>query len=118
LESYVPVLLMAAAAVAIAGGVFTLTTKFGPKNYTAEKMEPYESGWETTGSQGIRLSVKFYLTAILFVVFDVESVFLYPWAIRFRELGWVGFWTMLAFLAVLGLAVLYVFRKGALEWEK
>ncbi len=118
MESYVPVLLMGAAAVVIAGGVFVLTSRSGPKNYTPEKMEPYESGWETTGSQGIRLSVKFYLTAILFVIFDVESVFLYPWAIRFRALGWVGFGTMLAFLAVLGLAIFYVFRKGALEWEK
>jgi NADH-quinone oxidoreductase subunit A len=109
---------MAAAGVLVAGLVFTLTSVFGPKNETPEKMTPYESGWESSGTQGVRLSVKFYLTAILFVVFDVEAVFLYPWAVRFRALGWVGFASMLAFLFVLALAIVYVFRKGALEWEK
>ena len=109
---------MAAFGVAVAGGFFVLTSLLGPKNRTPEKMTPYESGWESSGSQGIKLSVKFYLTAILFVVFDVEAVFLFPWAVRFRALGWTGFASMLAFLFVLGLAILYVFRKGALEWEK
>jgi NADH-quinone oxidoreductase subunit A len=61
--------------------------------------------------------VKFYLTAILFIIFDVEVVFLYPWAVLFRRLGWFGFAEMVAFVAVLGLALLYVWRKGALEWD-
>jgi len=66
----------------------------------------------------VRLSVKFYLTAILFVVFDVEAVFLYPWAALFRGLGWPGLLEMVVFLGVLGITLLYAWRKGALEWEK
>ena len=69
------------------------------------------------GANNIRLSVKFYLTAILFIVFDVEVVFLYPWAVVFRDLGWQGFAAMGIFLAMLVLGLLYEWRKGALEWE-
>ena len=65
----------------------------------------------------LKLSVKFYLTAILFVVFDIEAVFIYPWAIHFRALGWLGLAEMLGFLAVIVVALVYVWRKGALEWE-
>jgi NADH-quinone oxidoreductase subunit A len=85
---------------------------------TTEKMLPYESGSASTGAQHLRLSVKFYLTAILFVVFDIEAVFLYPWAARFRELGWTGLVEMVLFLVVLGVTLAYAWRKGALEWER
>lgn len=118
---YLPVLLMLLVAALVAIGMFTLTTVAGPKNPTPEKMIPYESGSETTGGRHIKLSVKFYLTAILFVVFDIEAVFLYPWAGMFRdliqELGWLAFAEMLAFLVVLGVTLVYAWRKGALEWE-
>ena len=70
-----------------------------------------------TGAGHIRLSIKFYLTAILFVVFDIEAVFLYPWASLFRELGWLGFVEMVLFIVVLGVTLIYAWRKGALEWE-
>ena len=114
---YLPVFLMLGVAAVVALAVFGLTTALGPKNMTAEKAIPYESGSETTGARHIRLSIKFYLTAILFVVFDIEAVFLYPWASLFRELGWVGFIEMLLFLVVLGVTLVYAWRKGALEWE-
>ena len=98
--------------------LFSLTSILGPKNPTPEKMIPYESGSETTGANHIRLSVKFYLTAILFVVFDIEAVFLFPWAAMFRDLGWFGFFEMLAFLVILGVTLVYAWKKGALEWQK
>jgi NADH-quinone oxidoreductase subunit A len=81
-------------------------------------MIPYECGSETTGGRHVKLSVKFYLTAILFVIFDVEAVFIYPWAIQFRSLGAAGLITMFGFVATLALALVYCWRKGALEWEK
>jgi len=116
-DLYLPVLLLIVVAMLVAGGMFVLTTVLGPKNPTPEKLMPYESGSETTGAQHVRLSVKFYLTAILFVVFDIEAVFLLPWAPLFRSLGWLGFAEMLVFIVVLGVTLLYAWRKGALEWE-
>jgi NADH-quinone oxidoreductase subunit A len=117
-EVYFPVLLMLATAAAISGLFFVLGAWLGPKNPTAEKMIPYESGSPSDGARHLRLSVKFYLTAILFVVFDVEAVFLYPWAAQFRSLGWFGFIEMLIFLVVLGVTLVWVWKKGALEWER
>jgi NADH-quinone oxidoreductase subunit A len=116
-SAYLPMFLMLGVAAVVAVGVFGLTTVLGPKNMTPEKAIPYESGSETTGARHIRLSVKFYLTAILFVVFDIEAVFLYPWASLFEELGWFGFIEMILFLVVLGVTLVYAWRKGALEWE-
>mgnify|MGYP001557285188 CR=1 FL=1 len=116
-SAYLPVFLMIGAAAAVALLVYTLTSVLGPKNMTAEKAIPYESGSETTGARHIRLSIKFYLTAILFVVFDIEAVFLYPWSSLFSELGWLGFAEMLLFLVVLGVTLVYAWKKGALEWE-
>lgn len=115
--AYLPVFMMLLVAVLVAVGMFTATSLAGPKNMTPEKAIPYESGSETTGAKHLRLSVKFYLTAILFVVFDIEAVFLYPWASMFRDLGWFGFVEMLCFLTVLGVTLVYAWKKGALEWE-
>jgi NADH-quinone oxidoreductase subunit A len=116
-SAYLPVFLMLGVAALVAFAVFGLTSALGPKNMTAEKAIPYESGSETTGARHIRLSIKFYLTAILFVVFDIEAVFLYPWASLFQQLGWLGFIEMILFLVVLGVTLVYAWRKGALEWE-
>jgi NADH-quinone oxidoreductase subunit A len=115
---YLPVFLLILVAVVLALVIFTATSLAGPKNMTPEKAIPYESGSETTGASHLKLSIKFYLTAILFVVFDIEAVFLYPWSSQFRELGWFGFLEMLSFLAVLTITLVYAWRKGALEWEK
>jgi NADH-quinone oxidoreductase subunit A len=117
-STYLPVFLMILVAAILALVIFTLTSILGPKNMTPEKATPYESGSESTGANHIKLSIKFYLTAILFVVFDIEAIFLYPWAATFRELGWFGFVEMLSFLFILTLTLVYAWRKGALEWEK
>jgi NADH-quinone oxidoreductase subunit A len=117
LEVYLPVLLMLAIAVTIPVVLFVLGTVMGPREKpTPEKMMPYESGSDSDGAAHVRLSVKFYLTAILFVVFDIEAVFLYPWAAQFRELGWLGLVEMVAFIAVLAVTLVYAWKKGALEW--
>ncbi len=89
----------------------------GPRRPSLVKGEAFECGNPPTGSAWGRFSVKFYLTAILFIVFDVEVVFMYPWAVTFRRLGWFGFGEMLVFVAVFGFALLYVWRKKALEWD-
>jgi NADH-quinone oxidoreductase subunit A len=117
-ETYLPALIMLAVSVVFAVLIFTLTSALGTKRMTAAKATPFEAGSESDGANEIRLSVKFYLTAILFVVFDIEAVFLLPWAAVFRQLGWFGFVEMLAFITVLGVTLIYAWKKGALEWEK
>jgi NADH-quinone oxidoreductase subunit A len=114
---YGPMFLMLLAAGGIAFAVWGAATFLGRhKKPNPEKNAPFECGSESTGGR-LKLSVKFYLTAILFVVFDIEAVFVYPWAIHFRDLGWLGFAEMLSFLAVILVALVYVWRKGVLEWE-
>jgi NADH-quinone oxidoreductase subunit A len=114
---YGPIFAMIGFALVVAGAVFALATFLGPKNPTPEKLIPYESGSPSTGAKHVRLSVKFYLTALLFVVFDIEAVFLYPWASLYQSLGWQGFVEMTVFLAFLSIALIYCWKKGALEWE-
>jgi NADH-quinone oxidoreductase subunit A len=117
IATYVPVFLLLATAFFLASAFWGAATYLGRhKKPSLEKDAPFECGSESSGGQ-IRLSVKFYLTAILFVVFDIEAVFVYPWAIHFRDLGWMGLFEMLSFLAVILVALVYVWRKGALEWE-
>ncbi len=114
---YGPIFAMIGFALVVAGAVFALATFLGPKNPTPEKLIPYESGSPSTGAKHVRLSVKFYLTALLFVVFDIEAVFLYPWASLYQSLGWQGFVEMTVFLSFLSIALIYCWKKGALEWE-
>lgn len=95
-----------------------IASQLGTQVYNAQKLSPYESGVRTTvGSARERFSVKFYLIAILFIIFDVETVFLFPWAVNFRQLGLAGFWEMLLFLGVLVVGWIYILKKGALEWS-
>ncbi len=117
MATYVPLLLLFLVGAVITGALFTLSSILGPKNPTPEKMMPYECGSESTGGRFVKPSVKFYLTAILFVVFDIEVVLMYPWAIQFRTLGWGGMATMGSFVSLLVVALIYVWKKGALEWE-
>jgi NADH-quinone oxidoreductase subunit A len=114
---YGPIFITVGFAMVVALAVFGLATFLGPKNPTPEKLTPYESGSESTGARHVKLSVKFYLTALLFVVFDIEAVFLYPWAALYQQLGWTGLWEMVIFLALLTVALVYCWKKGALEWE-
>jgi NADH-quinone oxidoreductase subunit A len=114
---YAPLFMLLATAFAVAGAFWGAATYLGRhKKPSAAKNAPFECGSESTGGH-LKMSVKFYLTAILFVVFDIESVFVYPWAIHFRGLGWLGFAEMIGFLSVILVALIYVWRKGALEWE-
>jgi NADH-quinone oxidoreductase subunit A len=117
MATYVPLLLLFAVGAIITVAFFTLTSILGPKNPTPEKMIPYECGSETTGGRFVKPSVKFYLTAILFVVFDIEAVLIYPWTTQFTALGWAGLATMASFLVLIVVALTYVWKKGALEWE-
>jgi len=102
----------------LAGAMFTLSTVIGPKNPTPEKMIPFECGSETTGAKHLKPTVKFYMTAILFVVLDVEVVLLYPWVVTFRETGWTGLAIMAPFMLLLVVALVYEWKKGAMEWER
>lgn len=124
--TYAPMFLMIATAVALAALFFTGATFLGGKlKKTPEKMKPFECGSESSGGRHLKLSVKFYLTAILFVVFDIEAVFIYPWAVQFKSLSmanapdvnWVPLGSMFGFLAVVIVALVYCVKKGALEWE-
>lgn len=118
ISTYAPMFLMMLAALLLAGGFFVGATYLGGKmKQTREKMLPFECGSESSGARHVKLSVKFYVTAILFVVFDIEAVFIYPWAVQFKTLGWGGLGSMFAFLAVVIVALVYVVKKGALEWE-
>jgi NADH-quinone oxidoreductase subunit A len=115
---YVPIFLLMAISAVIALAMWAGASFLGPKNPTPEKMIPYECGSESTGGRFVKPSVKFYLTAILFVVFDIEAVMIYPWTTQFRALGWTGLFTMASFLVLLVVPLVYVWKKGALEWEK
>jgi len=114
---YLPLFVTFALTAIICAVMFLGGQLVGPKNPTPEKMMPFECGNDTSGAGGTKMSVKFYLTAILFVVFDIEVVFMYPWAALFRGLGWNGFFTMFAFIVALIVALAYCWKKGALEWE-
>ena len=116
-EQYIPVLMLFVVALGL-GSLFTLLgILIGPKVDTATKKMPFESGLSTQGSQYKRYSVRFYMVALAFLIFDVEIVFFYPWAVKFREMGMYGFVVMSIFFAVLVLGLVYDWKKGALEWE-
>jgi len=89
----------------------------GPKRPSPIKEQPFECGSESTGSARERFAVKFYVVALLFIVFDVEAVFLYPWAVNFKSLGWFGYAEMMVFAATLVVGLIYIWKKGALNWE-
>jgi NADH-quinone oxidoreductase subunit A len=116
-NEYLPLLVFFVAVVVFASAGVLVSSIVGPKSPSATKGQPYECGIVPSETARRRLPVGFYLTAMLFIVFDVEAVFVYPWAVFLRKLGPQGLLEMGIFLAVLGLALLYVWRKGALEWE-
>ena len=118
MATYLSVLMLMGVAALIAVGMYVATTYLGPKAPNPVKDEPFECGNPSEGARKLRPSVKFYLTAILFVVFDIEVVMIYPWAVEFRSLGWTGFATMASFILLLAVVLAYVWKKGALEWEK
>ena len=117
LEQYIGATIMLFLCLGIAVGMVVLTTFLGPKRKFADKMEPFECGESQLVSPHQRFSVKFYLVGVLFVLFDVEAVFFFPWAILFKRLGMYGFIEMLLFILILGVGLLYVWKRGALDWE-
>jgi len=106
-----------AVVLALGAGIVVLSRLLGPRRYDAEKLESYECGVPEITSPRQRLSVHFYLAAILFILFDIEMVFLIPWAVLFRDLKVTGLIEMGAFLGVVGFGLVYVWRRGALKWE-
>ncbi len=116
-EIYFPVLLQALIAMTIAGGLLVVSYLLGKKVRNRVKDMPYECGITPTGSARERFSVKFYLVGMLFIVFDIEAVFLYPWVVVFRDFGMVAFVEMLIFIALVLAGFFYVWKKGALDWS-
>jgi NADH-quinone oxidoreductase subunit A len=117
LDSYLPILVLIGIALAFAMGSVIMSRLVGQKKPSAVKLAPYECGMPPVGSARERVSVKFYIIAMLFIVFDIEAVFLYPWAVVFKRLGLFGFVEMGVFIAILLVGYVYVWKKGALEWE-
>lgn len=113
---FLPVLIMLFLAVALAVIALFLPTLLGPQRPTSTKLEPYESGLRPFALPRRRFPVHYYMVAILFVVFDIEVLFLYPWAVILRTLGWFGLIEMAIFLGILTIGFVYAWRKGALDW--
>lgn len=114
---YFPIILQAAAALGFVVVTMFATHLLGPKRKTSDKLQPFESGIESVGNARTPFSIKYFLVAILFVIFDVEVIFMYPWAVNFRQFGMEGLIQMLVFMALLLLGFIYVIKKKVLDWE-
>jgi NADH-quinone oxidoreductase subunit A len=113
---YLPLLVHLLMAMGIAAGMVALSALLGWRRPSRVKAQPYECGMTPIGDASGRFSVKFYLVGMLFILFDVEVVFLYPWAVIFRELGMFGFYEMLVYIAVILAGFFYIWKKGVLDW--
>lgn len=117
LTNYLPILVFMLIG-AFLGCVPLLATRFLiPKNPTKDKTAPYECGFDAFEDARLPFDVRYYLVAILFIIFDLETAFLFPWAVVLRKIGWFGFLAMLVFLSILIVGFIYEWKKGALEWE-
>ncbi|CUV08897.1 NADH ubiquinone oxidoreductase chain A [hydrothermal vent metagenome] len=119
-ENYFPIIIVFLVAAGFAFVSLIATHLFGPRVPNAVKMMPYESGIDQVGDTRIRVSIRFFLIALLFIIFDIEIVFLYPWAVVFKDFLSAGpfiFFEMVVFLAILAFGFVYVWRNGALDWE-
>jgi NADH-quinone oxidoreductase subunit A len=114
---YVAILIQFLVAAGFVGTTMVVTHLVGPKRKTKAKLIPFESGIESVGNARIPFSIKYFLTAILFVMFDVEVIFMYPWAVNFKALGRIGFIEMFIFIGTLLLGFYYIIKKGGLKWE-
>ncbi|MEZ4799137.1 MAG: NADH-quinone oxidoreductase subunit A [Flavobacteriales bacterium] len=117
LWDYLPVILMAIVALGFVVTTLLLTHWLGPKRKTKIKNDAFECGIESQGNARTPFSIKYFLVAILFVLFDVEVIFMYPWAVNFRELGVFGLIEMFTFMGLMIVGLVYIIRKGALKWE-
>jgi NADH-quinone oxidoreductase subunit A len=116
-SGFLPILIMIGLGVGFAAGSVALSQFLGPRKPTPEKLAPYECGMPAVGDARERQSVKFYLVAMIFLLFDIEVAFLYPWAVAFKDLGMMGFIQVLSFFALLTTGYVYVWRKGAFDWS-
>ena len=117
LQNYIPILILFLLAAGFGLGVVVISMFLGPRRPDPSKLSTYECGMEVEPGARQRFDVKYYLVFMAFLVFDVEVVFMYPWAVRFKELGLFGFVEMLIFLLILLVGYVYIWRKGVLEWE-
>ena len=116
MEGFTPILIMIGLAVGFSGGNMLLSQFIGPRKPSPEKEAPYECGMPAVGDARERQSVKFYLVAMIFLLFDIEVAFLYPWAVSLRDLSWSGFFQIVTFFLILLVGFVYVWRKGILDW--
>jgi NADH-quinone oxidoreductase subunit A len=117
-QTYFPILLQVVLAIVVAAGALIASQFLGHRVKNKAKEMPYESGMVPVGDARRRFSVKFYMVAMLFILFDVEVVFLYPWAVVFRELKLFGFFSMLLYMVLILAGFFFVWKKGALDWSK
>jgi NADH-quinone oxidoreductase subunit A len=117
LGEYLPILLFLVVATGLGVSLLVMGTLLGPRRPESEKLSPYECGFEAFEDARMQLDVRYYLIAILFIAFDLEIAFVFPWAVIFRSLGLVGLIEMGVFLGLLVLGFVYIWKKGALEWE-
>ncbi|HEX2607947.1 MAG TPA: NADH-quinone oxidoreductase subunit A [Flavisolibacter sp.] len=115
--SWLPVALQFLFAAGMIGTLMVVTHLLGPKRKTSDKLETFASGIENHGEARQPVAIKYFLVAILFVLFDVEVIFFYPYAVNFRGLGWSGFWAVLMFVGFFLCGFIYILKKGALNWE-
>ncbi len=118
IDNWLLILLLMMIAVAFGGVSVLLGRLLGPKNPTPEKQAPYECGMPAVGDARERQSIRFYVIAMIFLLFDIEVAFLYPWAMSLRSLGWVGYFQVVVFTLVLCAGYVYVWKKGALDWSQ
>lgn len=117
IESYLPILVLLGLALVLAVLLNVLARVVGPYRPNAPKLRPYESGMDPVGQAKDRYSISFYIIAMEFIVFDLEVIFIYPWAVRYQELGMTAFWAMMIFILILFLGLIYTLKKGTLDWE-
>jgi len=117
LDQYVPIAILFVVSAAVAVALILIGTLFGPRRGNPRKSQPYESGVVPFGQAQRRFPVHFYLVAVLFILFDVEIIFFFPWAVMFKALGLFGLIEMIIFIAILMVGYVYIWKKGALEWE-
>ena len=117
LKDYLSIIIFLFVALTLSIGFIVLNFLFSPKNPDSEKLSAYECGFEAFGDSRMEFDVRFYLVAILFIIFDLEIAFLFPWAISLGHLGALGFWSMMIFLFVLTVGFVYEWKKGALDWD-
>ena len=117
LKDYLSIIIFLFVAFGLSVGFIVLNFLFSPKNPDPEKLSAYECGFEAFGDSRMKFDVRFYLVAILFIIFDLEIAFLFPWAISSGNLGALGFWSMMIFLFILTIGFVYEWKKGALDWD-